>query len=118
MAEHELEEEPANEDGEQEGKRSPPPPAWSGLRSIDKARASEAPPPCLHGIATVSLAPLVLRTSSDRLTEIASVRPERVEHTAVYQKRKYPSAFLECETTLTVQVDLPLRDCCLLRGDT
>ena len=41
-----------------------------------------------------------------RLTEIATVRPERIKHTAVYQRRKFPSAFLECGTTLTVQVDL------------
>lgn len=95
-ADAEPEEGPEGEDGDEEGKRSPKPPTWSGLRSIDKARATELPPPCLHGIATVSLAPLVQRTSTDRLTEIATVRPERVEHTAVYQQRKFPSAFLEC----------------------
>jgi len=57
---------PTGEDGQAEGRRSPPPPVWSGLKSIDKARAGEPTPPCINGIASVSLAPLVQRASTDR----------------------------------------------------
>ena len=65
-AEAEPAEDAAGEDGDGEGDRSPPPPVWSGLKSIDKARAGEETPPCINGIASVSLAPLVQRSSTDR----------------------------------------------------
>ena len=96
----------ATEEGEDdEAKGKSPPPVWSGLKSIDKARAEEAEPPCQHGIASIDLSPLV-KMASDRLSETAAIRPERNTHKSVYRRRLFPSAFLECETSLTVQVDL------------
>jgi hypothetical protein len=97
----------ASDEGEDgEGTRkSPDPPLWSGLRSIDRARAEEAEAPCQHGITSIDLSPLV-KMASDRLSETAAVRPERNTHVGVYRRQLFPSAFLDCQSSLTVQVDL------------
>jgi hypothetical protein len=93
-------------DGEEAGEvRERPPPVWSGLRSIDKARAGEELAVTPHGVATIDLSPLV-KMASDRLVDTQMVVPARVQHKSIYQPRCSPSAFLDHGTSLTVQVDL------------
>ena len=119
-----MEEDEGENDGENEGevledggtenagqKRRSRPEVWSGLRSVDRARAEEPTPATPHGIAQIDLSPLV-QNASDRLTQTAMVVPERATHTSLYQQRRFPAAFLEAGTTLTVQADLsyPLQE--------
>ena len=104
--EEDAEEEAPDEGQDGEGTpKSRHPPLWSGLRSIDRARADEAEAPCKHGMASIDLSPLV-KMASDKLSETAAVRPERNTHVGVYRRQLFPSAFLDCESSLTVQVHL------------
>jgi hypothetical protein len=94
-------EEEENEEGE-EGQRFP---VWSGLRSIDKARAEEALPKDPFAVCTVNLMPLC--DGRKFLVERCNLWPKRIKYPDFSaHQRPLAGDYVDCGSVLIVKIDL------------
>ena len=90
---------------------------WSGLKRIDRERATQIPPPPQFGLVRVKLADMV-REGSRRIVATPEISPMKEENAPKYavsfHNKQYPSAFIECGSTMTVKLSLshPLEQVC------
>jgi len=84
---------------------SPPPPVWSGLKSIDKARAEEALPKDPFAVCTVNLFPLC--DGRKFLVERCNLWPKRIKYPD-FSAHEKPLAgnYVDSGSVLIVKVDL------------
>ncbi len=96
------EDEPA--DGEEESD-APPPPVWSGLKTIDKARAEEPLPKDPYAVCSVNLFPLC--DGRKFVAERCNLWPKRIKYPDFSaHERPTIGGYLDSGSVLIVKVDL------------
>jgi hypothetical protein len=89
----------------EEGAEPEPPPVWSGLKSIDKARAEEPLPKDPFAVCTVNLFPLC--DGRKFLVERCNLRPKRIKYPdfSAHQKPLIGD-YVDSGSVLVIKVDL------------